>query len=295
MMKKTIVTIVAALAVCAGASAQEAFKHLSVGLEIGTTGAGIQLALPVVSNHLVFTAGYKFPSVSISMTTTYPMDEINSAIDEVNQSLSQAGLPDRISTRFNAAEVTAKAKLNFGAVTTMLEYYPSVKSSFHIVAGLYIGTGDFLSAEGMTDKTVWANLKSVESEVNALKAKYSDIPEIQSLDGNLIDKAKATVNDQTVQLIEKNGAGYLDLQLLMPTVRPYLGVGFGRSIPDSHFGVQCDLGVWYHGKLGLTSKECGVAYDASAEVVSGIDDVMQVVEKIPVYPQISVRLVYRIF
>lgn len=292
-MKKLII-LAAALALGMGANAQEAFRHLSLGIEAGTTGAGVQMSIPVVTNHLVLSVGYNFPAFAVDFSTSVNMSEANGYINNANADLAKAGVAERISSFPGTANVNTKANVDFGAVKAMIEYYPSKFSSFHFTAGVYVSTGDFVSAEGFTDQSLWSTAKSIQQEVSDLKAKYGNVPEVQNIDGDFMNKLKANVNDMTVQLKEKDGCGYLDLQTTMPKARPYLGIGVGRTFPKGHFTVQGDLGVWYHGKLDFDSRYCKVAYDSSAEKVN-MKDVMDILQKIPVYPQLSIRLIYKIF
>ena len=294
-MKKKLLLIAAAALLCLSASAQEAFKHLSIGVEAGTAGAGVELAFPLVTNHLVLTAGYQFPSVNFNLNTTFPTSELKKVVDDANNTLASAGLSDRLTNNFGSnTNVTTDAQLNLGAVKAMLEFYPSARSNFHITAGLFFGVEDFLSADMYTEKSFWTSIKGVESEIGALKQKYSDIPEVQKIDGNLTGQLKANVNGKTYQLKEKDGCGYLNAGLEIAKVRPYVGLGFGRSIPKTHFGFQFDMGVWFHGTPSLSSTN-EVAFDSGAQTISDLDEAIAQISKFTVYPSVALRLIYRIF
>ena len=62
-------------------------------------------------------------------------------------------------------------------------------------------------------------------------------------------------------------------------------------MPKGHFGFQFDVGVWYHGAPVLSSSN-EVAYDPSAEVL--LDDI-SLLDELVLYPQVSLRLIYKIF
>ena len=282
-------------AISSGASAQESFKHLSVGLEVGTTGAGLQLALPVVTDHLVLTAGYNFPSIGWNSTMSIPTSDLRDGVDKFNSSLSSAGLSDRIQNRFGSStDATVKANVNLGRAKMMLEYYPSKKSSFHITAGFYAGGADFISADLSSTQAFMSDVKATQSEIKALQQKYSDYEEVRSYNLESIEDLKISASGKSYQLKEKDGCAQISASIRTAKVLPYLGIGIGRSFPDGHFGVQGDLGVAYHGKPSLYSPN-EVAYDSAAQVLSGLEDALEIVEKVCVYPQLSVRLVYKIF
>ena len=81
-------------------------------------------------------------------------------------------------------------------------------------------------------------------------------------------------------------------------MKPYLGLGWGRSIPKTAVSFQFEFGVWYHGKPKLVIDESTPRYNGNnidADVTKDVDDIMDKVEKIPVYPQISFRLTGHLF
>ena len=291
---KKILTTLCVLSATLSVNAQEAFKHLSVGLEAGTTGIGVELALPVVTDHLVLSAGYNFPSFSVNKSTSFNTQDIKAVISTANSTFQNAGITDRISDTFpQETPVNTNARLNFGSIKAMLEYYPWAKSSFHIVAGVYFGMGDFISAEGMTDKDFWSSVKSTQTELNTIYDKYKDNPQVKGMDHDILGKLKANIDGETYTFKEKNGCASFNAQLAIAKIRPYVGIGIGRSIPKSHFSVQGDLGVWFHGKPSLQSDNT-TNYDPSAQTID-IGSALDIAKKVSVWPQLSVRLIYRIF
>lgn len=291
---KKILSIICILAAAMSANAQEPFKHLSVGLEAGTTGFGVELALPIAAEHLVLTAGYNFPSITVNKGIQFNTTEIKNVINNANNTLQDAGFPERISDTFSK-ETTLDADfgLNFGAVKAMLEFYPSKNSSFHFVAGVYCGTGDFISAKGMTDRNFWSSVQSAQADVNSAYEKHKDDPKVSGIDHDVLGKLKANINGKTYSVKEKDGCGSIETQIAVANIRPYVGVGIGRSIPESRFSIQGDLGVWFHGKPSLQSSN-ETAYDPSATTVD-LGSALDIAEKISVWPQLSVRLIYSIF
>lgn len=284
-MKKTFIALLAFALLSSGSAvyAQQAFKHLSIGAEVGTAGAGIELALPVITDHLVLKAGYNFPSVSYSFSQNLHAEKFNDYIDEVNDHLAEMGAEERIRTTFQPSRVSTKANANFGAAKLMLELYPSAKSSFHFTAGLYYAmSDDLVTFDNYTDEAYWSSYQSLQSEVNALNSTYG-IGEMGDLRFNVLGK--------TIRASEKDDCAYVAGNVRVAKLRPYLGLGFGRSIPRSRFGFQVDLGVWYHGKPEVESPN-EIAYDASAQT---LQKDLAIIDKAVVYPQLSFRLTYKLF
>lgn len=292
-MKKTIFFAIALVLSAGTANSQEAFKHLSVGLDLATTGVGLELSLPVVTDHLVLKAGYNFGNFNLSLgnnSLNFPelSDKVNQYVDKANNYLAQ--IPEESSrlTRMPSPmklDISGKSKLGSGKI--VLEFYPSKKSSFHINAGVYIGNPEVLSADGKCPE-FW-NAYSTNL-ATATKRSAAD-PEFASKVGS-IPELKATINGRTIQL---TAPGNLNLGINVVAARPYLGLGFGRSIPKTRCGFQFDLGAIYMGKLSVTSaNEVG---GTSSVIIqdNDIQKVLDTVGKIRVYPQLSFRFIYRLF
>jgi len=295
MKKKLFAAALVVLAGSISASAQEAFKSLSLGLEIGTTGAGVELALPLVTDHIVLVGGFNAPTISHVFTTEMEPDIINDRIDEVNTSLAslqEYGINESVTSRFSEIPISVTPVVNLCTVKAMLELYPFKKSSFHVTVGAFFGLGgtEFLSGTVGTGKTFWNEFTALENEVNALNDKYKGYPGFEPV---YIDESDLRFNagKKTYAVREKDGEGVMDVALKIAKVRPYVGLGFGRSTPQKHFSFQHEIGVWYHGTPALTS-DSEVAYDSSAYSVA---DDLSILDKFSIYPVFTFRLIYRIF
>lgn len=303
---KKLAIFVMALTISVTAFAQGAFSHMSIGLEVGTTGAGIQMSVPLVSNHLNLSLGYNYLGFPYKATASFntsglasAVSEINSEVASANQKLAPYGehLNTTFQTQFSQRtnlDIAARARLS--TVKMLFEYYPSAKSGFHITAGAYIGMSPNLVEVNINAEDKFWNdvdsfekeLNSLRSEVNALKAKYPEqvgdveIPTVAS-------SIKVSMGNNTYQV---NRRGTLKASVKAWQVRPYLGVGFGKSIPDGHWAFVGELGVWYHGKPTLVSDN-QVPYDASAQKMNF--NVIDKIEKVPVWPVLSFKVLYKIF
>lgn len=276
------------------AHSQEAFKHLSVGLEAATTGVGLELALPVVSDHLVFAAGYNFGNVKATaqpytLNVSDFSNNINQYVEDANYYLSTIpGESSRLIPLPMTTKVNGSGAIRLGTFKAILEYYPSKNSGFHINAGVYIGNADVLALD-VSCPDFWNAYRDNLATANKMASTY---PEFKKAVGQ-IPELKTNINGTTYQIKEP---GNVNLGLKMATVRPYLGLGFGRSIPDTHFGFQFDLGVIYTGKWAISS-----ANEVKGNTQSSIsynDDIQKLIDlanKICIYPQLSFRLIYRIF
>ncbi len=288
-MRKKLFIAATLLALPLQGFSQQAFQSLAFGIEAGTSGVGVELAMPLITDHLVLKAGFNAPSLTVSRNFDISMAEVNASIATVNSNLAAVQLPDRIDVKFNDVDLKVTPTLNLSTVKAMLELYPFRKSSFHLTAGVYYGMeGSFFSATAVTDRAFWTEFKSLRSQVDGINEKYKDVPGYTPAD---ISSIKVNLKDRTFEVQEKDGAGSLEAAVDLPKFRPYLGLGFGRSVPKRGVGLQFDLGVIYHGAPSLTSPN-EVAYDASAQ------DIMPnglAVEDLKLYPVASLRLTVRLF
>ncbi len=89
--------------------------------------------------------------------------------------------------------------------------------------------------------------------------------------------------------------GKVDAAITTWSVKPYVGIGFGNTVPMKHrVGVMGELGVMFHGKPKITSKADPdiMTHVAEADDSEEFFDVMHKIVGIPV---LSIRICGRIF
>ena len=96
------------------------FNHLDIGLELGTTGIGLEVAMPC-TKHVALRTGF-----SIMPPSSYSTD-----IDFKTNKDKREG------TEHN---VNVKAKLHMVDWKLLADYYPTSKGTFHLTAGFFLGT-----------------------------------------------------------------------------------------------------------------------------------------------------------
>lgn len=138
-MKRISLFAVAAL-LCATTYAQESsdkelkyFNHLSAGIELGTTGFGVELAAPITNYATVRTGFTMMPAISYSAKIDY---ESNNKKDRT---------------------IDLKAKAHLTDWKLLVDAYPFKESSFHVTAGFYVGKSQFVTAENTTPLRVGNN------------------------------------------------------------------------------------------------------------------------------------------
>ena len=137
-------------------------------------------------------------------------------------------------------------------------------------------------------------LNAMKAEINAINSKYADVPGYSPVD---VTADSFNMFDSTYKIREEDGRAVFDADFKVAKVRPYLGLGFGRSMPNKHLGFQFDLGLWYHGKVSLSSAN-QVEFNPDAPDLTpkmpGLEK-DKVEKMLMFYPHVAFRLIYKIF
>lgn len=165
------------------------------------------------------------------------------------------------------AETTFNA--GFGRTQGMVIFnvYPIPKCSFFVAAGAYFGAKSLVK----------------------LNAQSDEVAELQRQ--GLVDKV--TVEGYTLPLEE---GGIIRGNLNVSSFRPYIGLGWGRSIPNKRVNFNVELGVQFHGHpklIDINNNEIPLGNIAEGEDVG--DDIQKIMDKITVWPVLSFRISGKIF
>ena len=281
MNKKLFTTLLSLITFCLGISAQADEKNhgqLALGVEASTAGAGLELAAKLNPNFALrggvsFLPAYSYDAVfKVNMSESFKK-KINDYIEtyDLTSALSQQGLPTRAED-INT-DVNTTSTLDFINGKILLDYYPWAKYAFHITGGIYVGKSDIIKIKGKMDQAI-------------------EILELLKQSG--FDYSNETIiSDVDYQLTGKDIAD-MKGNLKVNSVKPYLGIGFGRAVPKSRIGVSFEIGAFYQGNPKLVSDNNNIQKLIDAKL-SEVSDVVDAVKKIPVYPVISLKLNFRLF
>ncbi len=182
-----------------------------------------------------------------------------------------AWVEDKQHANYNyEATVEAKARVNLSTFKVLADYYPNKKWPFHVTGGFYIGASNIVTVDALADD-ISVDGKSYKKE--NIKNWYIDV-------GDTRIKAKD---------------GKVDADITTWSVKPYVGIGFGNTVPMKHrVGVMGELGVMFHGKPKITSKADPDIMTHVAEADES-DEFFDVMHKIVGIPVLSIRICGRIF
>lgn len=238
------------------------FNHLGAGVSIGLDGIGVELATPVTP-YLGLRAGVSF----------FP--KINVNVDDIDYTRNGKD-----------GKGEAKAKLNKFDGKVLLDVYPfGNKLSVHVTGGLFIGGSNLITASFIED---------------------SNAP----IGAGISKKYNWGTPDQE-QWVVKATSNSIDLRLRTNSIKPYIGIGFGRMVPkpNKRVGVACDLGVQFHGKPKLEGyatltpgdsqhrwEELNAEnFDFGEDFHKDVEDALDIIHKVNVWPVLNIRITGRIF
>ena len=276
--KMNSLVILVAMAIAAtGAKAQHADKlyeepgllnHLSVGLTTGTTGAGIDVAMPV---HKLVTVRAGFAGWNIGEAK---FKATNTATEITEMQLVE---DDAVRRSQMVDKVELAVKPNFWNFYVLGEVHPFKNQPFYFSAGLFAGSKNFIhfrnTNEGALGFLYDANQK-VEDYNRVFLTHYQPI-------GLKFGDYVFTADEQ----------GNIDVRMKTNAVKPYVGIGFGQLFAKQHrLSLAIDAGLLFWGSPKFVLNN-GVEVKSSGDN-SGITSVLSWLKA---WPNIEVRLGYKIF
>ena len=249
------------------------FTHLGGNLSVGTDGIGIEVTT-TITPYVGLRAGVNFfPKIK------YTKDDVTY---KRKVRWDNAGNPtDNPAYPSIEREGTGsiEAKLNKIDGKILFDAYPfGLKNSFHVTAGLFMGSGDIVQGSFTQDPKV-------------------------PIGGGIVITDN---NGDDWMVMPEGNPGTIDIRLKTNSVKPYLGIGFGRAVPKKHVNVAFDLGVQFHG----TPQVQGYAkanteyqwmdleannFDFGDSFKKDVEDALDIVHKVKVWPVLNIRLTGRFF
>lgn len=284
MVKKVIMATALALTASLSAQAQlkndkNVFNHLSVGVSVGTTGAGFEVGTTICPV-LTLRAGMDFmPNFNVGTTVNVDRPEALKNVSGELLATRYIDIPDY------GVDIDVKGTPNKTQGKAFLDIYPGRNSAFHFTVGATFGSSTLATIKA-TDKAIAAvELYNDDVRNGYLMAEpgHPNGFDIE-LEGYSVGHSKGRVR--------------LDAQVM--AVRPYFGIGVGRTVPRHRVGAKFELGAEYMGKIKLVDAYAnnGAGYTITQDtpgISSDFRDVLKYVDKVPVYPTLKLTIFGRIF
>ncbi len=280
-MKRCLFVVVTILFTSVATNAQlrddkNMFNHLSLGLNLGTGGIGFEVGT-VCTPYLGLRAGFEaIPSFTVS-----PKGIANI---HVNLPDDYKNLPTEIKNEYPAQEdmeFDGKGKVTMKNGKFLVDIFPGKNCMFHFTVGFYAGTrqvGNLIASQ--VEFGAEPNLEVVERYNRDINTPGTMVY------GRGLTPIDVNLEDGTPLFYMGNA---VPAEIRVNPVKPYFGIGVGRTVPRKRVGVKGELGVMYWGTPRI--------YNGINNITecSEIRDVTKVSNKIPVYPMLKITIFGRIF
>ena len=230
----SLIILIAMMFTATGALAQDAdkihakdglFNHLSIGLNTGLTGAGIDVAMPV---HKIVTvragiSGWNIGDIKFKAINT--ASEITSMQMVEEDAIRRAQIVDKVELAANP---------NFWNFYLLGEVHPFKNQPLYFSAGLFVGSQNFVHFRN-TNEGALGFLYDANQKVEDYNRLYrTNYPPIGLKFGDYIFTA------------DENGN--IDVRMKTNAVKPYIGVGFGQHLAKTHrVSLAVDAGLLFWG------------------------------------------------
>ena len=255
------------------------FEHVGVGVGFGLTGITIDVGSDI-TDYLTIRGGMDiFPSVSQDFDVKIGFES----------SFKKSDVPSRYALPGDKVKIEGKTGL--GAGHLLFDIHP-FKNAFRITTGLYFGKEEIITVENK-DNNDFIGIANWNKDIQATPMP-ADLATLAALNGGSLPRIGLEMSDY---FLAPDNNGHVDASIRVNKVRPYIGLGVGRMVPKkSRLTCNFDFGVQFWGKpeIYLNGSD-GEKKLEKKDLGNDGDEVLDILSKITVYPQLTVRLVGRIF
>ena len=310
-MRKTIAAIALACLTTTGMAQNDkkdfqVFNHLDLGLTLGTTGVGFDLATPI-GEYAQIRTGFEFmPRFTKSLHfDIQSFSDDGSLIDTQFDNLS-----DRLES-FTGYKADSQVKMN-GKPTLwnfklLFDVFPFRNKHWHLTAGFHWGPSQI--AEAINDLEDAPTLVAVNIYNNI----YEKVSEGENVfgdfdvDPDLRRKIKRSgrmgihvgdYDDGTPYLMEPDENCTVSAKVTVNSFKPYLGFGYGGKLfkNDNRYQVSFDAGLMFWGGEPAITTHDGTNLSKDVSNISGkVGDYVDFISGIKVFPVLNLRITRRLF
>ena len=303
-MKKQILLLATVCSALCASTAQKvtAFEHLDLGVTLGTTGVGIDVATPI-SEQFRLRAGFSFiPEFDVKMNFGMEGENGNDLHSMADKLVDLTGLEikDNIDMLGNP---------NFYNGNLLVDFYPIKNINFHVTAGFYYGSSKIASAcntiEDMTTLLSVSMFNNIHDKIEAGEPILGeDIYLPPEVEEKILENGRLGVHvgDRTdtgePYMMEPDKNSTIKVDVFVNSFKPYLGVGYGGRLAKNNDCVRIafDAGVMFWGGAPKVVTHDGVDLVRDVENIDGkIGDYVSIVKGIKVYPVLNLKISFRVF
>ena len=311
-MKKILFSFVLAV-VAVTSQAQNMFNHFDLGVTLGTTGIGLDAAMPV-GNYVKLRTGFEvMPRFNYNMhfdVESYGDEGLpkGSSIDKMSELLHGF-------TGYNVSkDVTMKGKPTMWNFKFLVDIYPFKNNKhWHVTAGFHWGPSKV--AEAVNAQEDSPTLFAVGMYNHIYDCAYSGEPLIESdrfgkitlgdeinaevlRMGRLGIPVGKFVDTQKTYYMEPNENSMVYANVYVNSFKPYLGFGYeGRLIKgNDNYKIGFDAGLMFWGGTPSIITHDGTNLSKDVSDINGkVGDYVKLIKGVKAFPVLNLRITRTIF
>lgn len=287
------------------------FRHLEASLTVGTSGVGIDLAVPICS-FLQLRAGYDYMP---RFKKSFNMNLAGGG--QAARQYNEAG--NRIRTPFDKIaqymyeqtgmeledHIVMTGRLTMNNLKLLLDIYPlAYDKHWHLTAGVYWGPAEMAqNVVSQESKTMIALMQDYNEsydaagEGDAIKG-YGRLTLYPGNYSHDITQGLTLHKKGDPYLPEPTAEGHVSVSVRSNPVKPYLGIGYtGRLVSRrDDWKISAEVGAMLWGGTPSQNMHDGMNLSKDVTDIPGsLGDYVSVIEKLKVYPVLSVRIAKTLF
>lgn len=306
-------------------------NHLDLGLTVGTTGVGLDFALPVGNVVKVRTGVSYMPPVKVPLHFDIMSYNGSEAVTESTFEKAQALLKSMTGFDVNK-EVTIDGKPDMLNFKLLVDVYPFRNKHWHFTAGFYAGPKKIATAvNGLSEaptlvgvgmyNSIYDFFTSVDEYGDPIymsKPIYGDYyidPDVgDAMRDKIMGYGRMGVHIGNYKdsgkpfMMEPGNDATLRAEAWVNRFRPYVGFGYGGFVDKAkRLSISFDCGAMFWGghpkiityngvKADPNDPDYAVDLTRDVEDIGGkVGDYVKLIKALKVYPVLDFRISYRIF
>ena len=249
------------------------FNHMDLGVNIGTVGIGIEVAVPV-SNYVRIRAGYNYMP-RFSLHANFPIETRNGGIGkylekiknvdiekkaaEIGVDLNQPEfrqykeMADKFSNVERKDNVTMNLKPNMHQFKFLVDVLPFVNKHWNFTAGFFVGNSDIGDAKNQDKETLLLEAVNAYNQlyINYCQHGIGDNIYYDKLDDIFYKNGIAGIplgyfanGNKAMMVPDKDGTVRAEMKITK--VRPYVGFGYNTHLSrNKKWNLHVDAGVLF--------------------------------------------------
>lgn len=267
-MKKILaITILCASAACAMAQSEtlrtstKFMEHLDMSVEVGSTGIGVDVAMPIFKSVQVRMGFTYMPRFESTLHFPIQIGENTTQEEQESKFNNLADVLEEFSGYRVDNEVDMIAKPTFWNFKFLVDVYPFHNKKWFFTAGFYLGPSKIAEAYNSTEEMTslvsvgmynMMYLKALNDEpiyngyyIEALNEKFLSYGRMYSPQGTI--KGLTEDDPGYINGLEPDENGMMKAKSTVNSFRPYVGVGYSHDFGKTKqysFGVNAGVMFW---------------------------------------------------